>query len=88
MFFADLLSLEEITQIEQKIAILRGDFNSLHRLDKLDWAICGIAGILAALVDVFLIQMPKHPGFLGGTAVDGGPLSNWACCPSLSFTWA
>jgi hypothetical protein len=73
----DILIDEEIEQIEQKIIFLRGDFDSIHRLDKLDWAICGVAGILAALVDVFLVKMPAHPGFLGGKASEGGPLSNW-----------
>lgn len=75
--FPDILSLAEIAQIEQKLIILRGDFHSLHRLDALDWTICGVAGILAALLDIFLIQMPRHPGLLGGTAATGGPLSNW-----------
>ena len=75
--FTDILSPEEIRRAEQKIAILRGDFDSIYRLDKLDWAICGVAGVLAALVDIFLIQMPKHPGFLGGKASEGGPLANW-----------
>lgn len=75
--FSDILSPSEIAQVEQKIVILRGDFHSLHHLDALDWTICGVAGVLAALVDIFFVQMPKHPGFLGGTGADGGPLSNW-----------
>jgi len=73
----DVLSLEEIQRIEQKLSFLHGDFEAIHKLDKLDWAICGVSGILAALVDVFLIQMPKHPGFLGGKSSEGGPLANW-----------
>lgn len=75
--FADILLPEEIKQAEQNIALLREDFNSLHRFDKIDLAICGVAGILAALIDIFLVQMPKHPGFLGGEAAEGGPLANW-----------
>ncbi|MEZ4728054.1 MAG: hypothetical protein R3E79_13065 [Caldilineaceae bacterium] len=75
--FCDILLPEEVEQAEQKIILLRGEFNSLHRFDKIDWAICGVAGILAALVDILLVQMPKHPGFLGGTAAEGGPLANW-----------
>lgn len=75
--FTDILLPEEIKQVEQKIALLRGDFNSIHRFDKIDLAICGIAGTLAALIDIFLVQMPKHPGFLGGKAATGGPLANW-----------
>ena len=73
----DLLSPDEIELVEQKISLLRGEFNEIHKLDKLDWTICGVAGILAALVDIFLIQMPAHRGFLGSKASDGGPLANW-----------
>jgi len=73
----DILLPEEIQRIEQRNSLLRGEFDAIHDLDKIDWAIAGIAGVLAALVDVLLIQMPKHPGFLGGQASEGGPLANW-----------
>ena len=74
---SDILSPSEIKKVEERIALQRNEFNSIHRLDKLDWAICGVSGILAALIDIFLIQMPKYPGFLGGKATKGGPLANW-----------
>ncbi|MBM3275083.1 MAG: hypothetical protein FJZ00_08010 [Candidatus Sericytochromatia bacterium] len=35
-----------------------------------------MAGVLAALVDIFLVQVPRHPSFLGGPAHQGGWLSN------------
>jgi len=73
----DILSDSEIKTVQSKITSLREEFDQIHRLDSLDWAIAGIAGIIAALVDIFLIQMPKHPGFLGGKGHEGGPLSNW-----------
>lgn len=73
----DILLPEEIQRIEQRNSLLRGEFDAIHELDKIDWAIAGVAGVLAALVDVLLIQMPKHPGFLGGQASEGGPLANW-----------
>lgn len=73
----DILLPEEIQRIEQRNSLLRGEFDAIHRLDKIDWAIAGVAGVLAALVDIFLIQMPKHPGFLGGPTSEGGPLANW-----------
>lgn len=75
--FTDILTADEIRQVEGKLALLRGEFDAIHRLDKLDWAICGVAGLLAALVDIFLVQMPQHPGFLGGEPSAGGPLANW-----------
>ena len=75
--FTDILTPNEIAQAEARIGVLRGDFDALNHLDALDWTISGVAGVLAALVDVFLIQMPRHPGFLGGKAAGGGPLANW-----------
>ncbi|MGM0806468.1 MAG: hypothetical protein ACQET8_17135 [Bacillota bacterium] len=75
--FSDILSNEEIQIAENKIKLLRGDFYSIHSLDKIDWTICGVAGILASLVDIFLVQMPNHPDFLGTKGHDGGPLSNF-----------
>ena len=48
----------------------------MHRLDAVDWSICGVSGILAALVEIFLIQMPRHPGFFGSKSAEGGPLAN------------
>ena len=74
---ADLLTTAEIDAVTQRLALAREEFEASHRLDKLDWALCGLAGILAALVDILLIQMPKHPGFLGSEASEGGPLANW-----------
>jgi len=73
----DVLTIDEINRIEKKLVGFNSDFKSIYKLDKIDWAICGVAGILASLVDVFLIQMPKHPGYLGGKASNGGSLSNW-----------
>ncbi|MEZ4869954.1 MAG: hypothetical protein R3C14_51985 [Caldilineaceae bacterium] len=75
--FADILTQDEIAAIEKRIDLLGDDFRTLHQLDKVDLAICGIAGSLAAVVDIFCVQMPQHPGFLGGQAVAGGPLANW-----------
>jgi hypothetical protein len=75
--FSDILTAEEIQGVENRIELLRGDFKAIHRLDKVDWAICGVAGVLAAIIDIFLVQMPKHPGMLGNTGHAGGPLSNF-----------
>lgn len=73
----DLLTPAEMAQVNRQLGRHAAEFEAIHRLDKLDWAICGVAGILAALVDIVLIQMPQHPGFLGGEPVAGGPLANW-----------
>ncbi len=75
--FEDILTDAEMRVIEDRLGLARKEFADLYRLDATDYAICGVAGLLAALVDWFLIGMPKHPGFLGGKASEGGPLSNW-----------
>ncbi|GGJ59440.1 hypothetical protein [Deinococcus roseus] len=75
--FTDLLSEEDILRVEARLAVVRGDLRSLHRLDLLDVGIAVVAGILAALVDVFLVQMPMHSNFLGDKSSAGGPLANW-----------
>ena len=75
--FSDLLNPEEISAVEKRIGKLRGDFQSIHKLDKVDWAICGVSGILASIIDIFLVQMPKNPGMLGNKGHAGGPLSNF-----------
>lgn len=73
----DILLPEEIEKAAHRLTFLRGKFNDIHRLDKADWLIACVSGTLAALVDVFLVKMPVHPGFLGGKSSHGGPLSNW-----------
>lgn len=75
--FEDILSSGEIESVEQRLANWKFEFNQLNKLDSVDWCICGVSGIVAAMVDILLIQMPKHPGFLGGEVSSGGPLSNW-----------
>jgi hypothetical protein len=75
--FDDVLSLDEIDATEASADRLREEFNSLHRLDAVEWSVCGAAGVLASLVDVFLVWMPRHPGFLGSPTSNGGPLATW-----------
>lgn len=47
-----------------------------YAMDLTDAAIAGLAAILAGVADVLLVQIPAHPGFLGGAAHGGGWLSN------------
>lgn len=74
---ADLLSADEIARVEQRIAILRGEFEAIHRLDAVDWCIAGVVGSVAALVDTVAVKVPRGPGMLGSPATQGGPLSNF-----------
>jgi hypothetical protein len=73
----DLLSPEDVYQIESRIGVLRGEFDAAHRLDAIDWAIAGVAGTVAALTDAFLVKMPSAPGFLGSSPTKGGQLSDF-----------
>jgi hypothetical protein len=75
--FADVLTGEEIDDALYDFAGLNKAFEDIHRLDAADIAIAGSAGLLAALVDILLVTMPKHSGFLGGKGSEGGALSNY-----------
>lgn len=74
--FSTVLSDLEIEGVAAWHARMEAEFSSLHSLDTCDWIVAGAAGVLAALADIFLVQVPKHPGFLGGAGHDGGWLSN------------
>lgn len=72
----NLLTPEDIDGIVRKHNELEVEFNALHALDEYDWSVAGTAGVLSALVDIFLVKVPRHPAFLGGSANKGGWLSN------------
>lgn len=73
----DLLSDQEIAGIEQQLIRLRDEFDLQQKLDRLDYGIAGMAGVLAALVDIFLVKMPSTKGLLGGSSSQGGTLSDF-----------
>ena len=74
-FQQECLRIEGIANGE--ISAIRREYEREHKLDALDWAIASIAGTLAGIVDVLLVGMPKHGGFLGSKASKGGVLSNY-----------
>lgn len=43
----------------------------------MDYGIAGIAGVLASLVDIFLVKMPTTKGLLGSSSSQGGTLSDF-----------
>lgn len=69
----DMFAPEELKSNEAYLVKLREDFDSIHRLDAVDYTICGVAGVLSAAVDLFLVGMPASP--LAG--IQGGTLSNY-----------
>lgn len=52
------------------------EFRAIHELTRYNYAVAGAAGLLAGLADIVLVQVPRHPGFLGGPSAEGGWLSN------------
>lgn len=69
----EIFTDEELTSNEEYLIKLRNEFNAIHRLDAVDYAICGVSGILSAAIDILLVGMPESP--LAG--VEGGSLSNF-----------
>ena len=68
-----LFTNEELELNQTIIQSLQDDFNNIHKLDKIDISICAGAGILAAIVDILLIGIPKKTS----QGLKGGPLSNY-----------
>ena len=68
-----LFTNEELELNQTIIQSLQDDFNNIHKLDKIDISICAGAGILAAIIDILLIGIPKKTPH----GLKGGPLSNY-----------
>lgn len=64
---------EELCGNEQAIRMLNEEYNVVHRLDKLDVAICASAGLLSAAVNILLVGIPKA----SRDGLEAGPLSNF-----------
>lgn len=64
---------EELRSNSLVIRQLNQEFNSLHRLDKIDITISASAGILGAAVDILLVGIPQKTP----EGLKGGPLSNY-----------
>lgn len=74
--FEDLLTPEEIQQVNAAHDAIGADLNWSGSLTALDVATAVFAGAVAGAIDVFLVGIPKSPGFLGSEASEGGWLSN------------
>lgn len=69
--FYDLFSEEEIAANREAITQLNEDYNAIHHLDSIDWAICVVAGLLSAAVDILFVGFPQS----SPTGSVSGPLS-------------
>ena len=67
-----LLTKEELKRNSLEMKQLNNDYNQLHKLDKIDVAICAFAGIIGAAVDILLVGIPQR----GKEGLEAGSLSN------------
>jgi hypothetical protein len=95
--FAGIVAPVEGIAAGSTLSRWNAEFAGLHRLTRYDYAVAGAAGLFAGLIDVFLVQIPKHPGFLGGAGAEGGWLSYQTssrsglptfCQPPQSEVWS
>lgn len=71
-----LLSEREIAFVIDKHEAIGQEFDWAATLDRYDITVAVVSGLLAGILDVFLVGVPAHPGFLGGKREEGGWLSN------------
>lgn len=67
-----LFSAEELLENKTIIEQLNSDYNSIHKLDAVDWTICALAGIISGAIDILTVGIPGP----SPEGVTGGPLSN------------
>ncbi len=70
----DILSQEDLENIDVQLAELNDEFAAKYRLDKYDVALAVMSGILAAAVDMFLVGVPRRTSEEG---LRGGTLENY-----------
>lgn len=64
---------DELQANEEAVRVLNAEFNSLHKLDKLDIGISAVAAIVGAAVDILLVGIPQK----GAGGLQAGPLSDF-----------
>jgi hypothetical protein len=74
--FSLLLTEREISTVLKKHSSIGSELNWFSSLDRFDFALSIVTGIIAGIIDVLLVGIPAHPGFLGGQRSEGGWLSN------------
>ena len=71
----EVLNTEEIERAFTYHKNLETEFKKLKSLDRYDYILSGTAGILAGLIDIFLVQVPQYN--VGPYGSEGGWLSNF-----------
>lgn len=64
---------DELQANEEAVHVLNAEFNSLHKLDKMDIGISAVAAIVGAAVDILLVGIPQK----GAGGLQAGPLSDF-----------
>jgi len=81
----DMLDADEVARIERRF---RGEFSLSTRLDGYDVAVAALAGLAAALVDFFIVKIPKDIKYLGEYWQTGSPVTKWLHSVSIpSDNW-
>lgn len=68
-----LFTTDELQANRQYIQKLNQEYNSLHKLDAVDYSICALAGIVAGAVNILMVGIPKK----GPDGLSAGPLSDY-----------
>lgn len=74
--FNALLTQSEIDAVLKKHALIGSDLDWFSSFDRYDFALSVATGVIAGIIDVMLVGVPAHPGFLGSQKSEGGWLSN------------
>lgn len=69
----DLFTEEELNLNHQFIDQIKNDYENLHKLDALDYMICGFSAIIAASVDILMVGIPQK----GKNGISAAPLSDF-----------
>ena len=69
----ELFTKKELQDNELAIKLMSEEYNSIHKLDNIDLTICILAGLLAAIVDILLVGIPKKTN----TGIKAGKLSDY-----------
>jgi len=74
--FSTLLTKGEIDTVLKKHKAIGSELDWFSSLDRYDLALSVATGVIAGVVDVLLVGVPAHAGFMGSPKSEGGWLSN------------
>lgn len=69
----ELFSKEELEENKKYIKKLNDEFKNIYKLDKIDYSIVALAGLLAGAIDILMIGIPKKTS----SSLNSGKLSDF-----------